>query len=75
MLQTSPAVWPTLPWLPALGLLLGLLPAWLSPLPPVRALERADGLQDKHSPNAHTRNVHSEDVGTQDIHKSVGSAS
>jgi energy-coupling factor transport system permease protein len=75
MVQTSPAVWPTLPWLPALGLLLGLLPAWLSPLPPVRALERAGGLQDKHSPNAHTRNVHSEDVGTQDIHKSVGSAS
>src|SRR5450759_4215574 len=75
VVQTSPAEWPMLPALPALGLLLGLLPAWLSPLPPVRALERAGGLQDKHSPNAHTRNVHSGDVGTQDSHKSVGSAS
>jgi hypothetical protein len=28
VLQTSPAVWPTLPLCPALGLLLGLLPAW-----------------------------------------------
>lgn len=43
ILQTSPAVWPNLPWLPALGLLLGLAPAWLSPLPPLRALERAGG--------------------------------
>jgi len=40
VLQTSPAVWPTLPWLPALGVLIGLLPAWLAPLPPLRALER-----------------------------------
>ena len=41
VLQTSPAVWPTLPWLPALGLLLGLLPAWVTPMPPQRAVERA----------------------------------
>jgi energy-coupling factor transport system permease protein len=40
VLQTSPAVWPTLPLLPALGVLIGLLPAWLAPLPPLRALER-----------------------------------
>jgi energy-coupling factor transport system permease protein len=40
VLQTSPAVWPTLPWLPALGLLVGLLPAWVAPMPPLRALER-----------------------------------
>src|ERR1019366_3997998 len=36
ILQTSPAVWPTLPWLPALGVLLGLIPAWLAPMPPLR---------------------------------------
>jgi len=41
ILQTSPAVWPTLPLLPALGILVALLPAWLAPLPPMRALERA----------------------------------
>ena len=41
VLQTSPAVWPTLPALPTLGLLLGLLPAWLSPMPPLRAAVRA----------------------------------
>ncbi|HEY5249338.1 MAG TPA: energy-coupling factor transporter transmembrane component T, partial [Dermatophilaceae bacterium] len=41
ILQTSPAVWPTLPLLPALGVLVALLPAWLAPLPPMRALERA----------------------------------
>ncbi|MBC7679826.1 MAG: energy-coupling factor transporter transmembrane protein EcfT, partial [Pseudorhodobacter sp.] len=43
VVQTSPAVWPTLPWLPALGVVLGLLPAWLSPLPPLRALEGVGG--------------------------------
>jgi hypothetical protein len=42
VVQTSPAVWPTLPLLPALGILVGLLPAWLSPLPPLRALARAE---------------------------------
>ena len=42
VLQTSPAVWPTLPALPTLGLLLGLLPAWLSPMPPLRAALRAN---------------------------------
>ena len=49
VLQTSPAVWPSLPWLPALGLLVGLLPAWLSPLPPQRAVERASGSQQSHA--------------------------
>jgi len=39
VIQTSPAVWPTLHWLPTLGVLLALVPAWLSPLPPLRALE------------------------------------
>jgi energy-coupling factor transport system permease protein len=43
VLQTSPAVWPTLPLFPALGLLLGLLPAWLSPPPPQRAIKRVKG--------------------------------
>jgi hypothetical protein len=42
VVQTSPAVWPTLPLLPALGILVGLLPAWLSPLPPLRALARTE---------------------------------
>jgi len=45
VLQTSPAVWPTLPALPTLGLLLGLLPAWLSPMPPLRAALRASDPQ------------------------------
>jgi hypothetical protein len=45
VVQTSPAVWPTLPWLPALGLLVGLVPAWLAPLPPLRAIGRAGGHQ------------------------------
>ena len=43
VVQTSPAMWPTLPWLPALGVVLGLLPAWLSPLPPLRALDEVGG--------------------------------
>ena len=38
VMQTSPAVWPMLPWIPALGVLLALAPAWLSPLPPLRAI-------------------------------------
>ena len=41
ILQTSPAVWPTVPWLPALGVLVAILPAWLAPMPPMRARERA----------------------------------
>ena len=46
ILQTSPAVWPPLPLLPALGLLLGLLPAWLAPMPPQRAaLQSSDSRQ------------------------------
>ena len=38
VVQTSPAVWPILPWIPALGVLLALAPAWLAPLPPLRAI-------------------------------------
>jgi energy-coupling factor transport system permease protein len=38
---TVPAQWPTLPWLAATGVLLGALPAWLTPLPPARAALRA----------------------------------
>ena len=49
VLQTSPAVWPMLPWLPALGVLFGLVPAWLSPLPPLRARERAGAAGDIHA--------------------------
>jgi energy-coupling factor transport system permease protein len=49
VLQTSPAVWPTLPWLPALGVLLGLLPAWLAPMPPLRAVELAGGARDQRT--------------------------
>jgi energy-coupling factor transport system permease protein len=32
--STSPLVWPALPLLPVVGLLVALLPAWLSPPPP-----------------------------------------
>ena len=46
ILQTSPALWPTLPLLPALGVLVGLVPAWLSPPPPLRALEGATSPAD-----------------------------
>ncbi|WP_426560982.1 energy-coupling factor transporter transmembrane protein EcfT [Angustibacter sp. McL0619] len=42
---TVPAQWPTLPWLAASGVLLGLLPAWLTPLPPARAALRAARLE------------------------------
>jgi energy-coupling factor transport system permease protein len=53
ILQTSPAVWPTLAWLPALGLLIGLAPAWLAPVPPLRALEHAGGHPDGHHQDNH----------------------
>ena len=46
VVQTSPATWPILPWAPALGVLLALVPAWLSPLPPLRAAGPVGGLQD-----------------------------
>jgi len=76
ILQTSPAVWPTLPWLPALGLLLGLLPAWLSPMPPLRAAERAGGPAEIHTRHIHPRDVHPEDGRSEDIPThSTGSAS
>lgn len=43
VMQTSPALWPTLPWLPALGVLVGMAPAWISPMPPLRAIGRVSG--------------------------------
>ena len=76
ILQTSPAVWPTLPWLPALGLLLGLLPAWLSPMPPLRAAERAGRPAEVHTRHIHPRDVHPQDGRSEDIPThSTGSAS
>jgi energy-coupling factor transport system permease protein len=59
VLQTSPAVWPTLPWLPALGILVGLLPAWVAPMPPLRALERtrAPRAQDSHPESSRPTNL------------------
>ena len=61
VLQTSPAVWPVLPWLPALGVLIGLLPAWLAPLPPLRALEH-----DRHARDSNTEDINTGDSNTQD---------
>jgi energy-coupling factor transport system permease protein len=76
ILQTSPAVWPTLPWLPAVGLLLGLLPAWLSPMPPLRAAERAGHPAEIHTRHLHPRDVHPQDGRSEDIPThSTGSAS
>jgi energy-coupling factor transport system permease protein len=86
ILQTSPAVWPTLPWLPTLGILLGLLPAWLAPLPPLRARERAGGPTETDTRDSRTENIGTRDIGTRDIRtrdirtrdirtKSIGSAS
>ena len=46
VVQTSPATWPILPWAPALGVLLALVPAWFSPVPPLRSVGPVDGLQD-----------------------------
>ena len=59
IVQTSPATWPTLPWLPALGLLLALVPAWLSPTPPLRALARASDPQNSHTQDSHTQRIRS----------------
>jgi energy-coupling factor transport system permease protein len=81
ILQTSPAVWPTLPLLPALGILLGLLPAWLSPLPPSRAAERAGGSAGHPARDTQTGHHHPENLGpgettTEHIHpRGIGSAS
>jgi energy-coupling factor transport system permease protein len=61
--QTSPAVWPTLPWLPALGILLALVPAWLSPLPPLRALERAGGPEKSRGQGIHPQDIHNQSLG------------
>jgi len=62
--QTSPAVWPTLPWLPALGLLVGLVPAWFSPLPPLRALTRSGGPADIRTQDVRTEHIRTEDIGS-----------
>jgi energy-coupling factor transport system permease protein len=71
ILQTSPALWPTLPWIPALGVLVGLAPAWLSPPPPLRAIERAGG-----QPKGHRWDIHPEDITSQESSGlSLGSSS
>jgi len=49
VVQTSPAVWPTLPLTAALGVLVGLAPAWLSPVPPLRA---AESIKSPESPES-----------------------
>jgi len=69
--QTSPAVWPTVPWLPAVGILLGLVPAWLSPLPPLRAAQRAQGPDNTRTEGIQPQGIHPEDIHNQ----SVGSQS
>jgi energy-coupling factor transport system permease protein len=69
--QTSPAVWPTVPWLPAVGILLGLVPAWLSPLPPLRAAQRAQGPDNTRTQGIQPQGIHPEDIHNQ----SVGSQS
>lgn len=70
VLQTSPAVWPALPWLPALGVLIGLLPAWLAPLPPLRALERDRHTRNSDKSNNNTRDQHPPDGNTRDSQNS-----
>jgi energy-coupling factor transport system permease protein len=86
ILQTSPAVWPTLPLLPAVGVLLGLVPAWLSPPPPSRALERVGGqagtaalevpIRDDLTRHSHPEKIRPEEGPTEHIHtRSIGSES
>jgi len=85
IMQSSPALWPTLPLLPALGILVGLLPAWLAPLPPLRALAHA--AEPARTPTRHgqnryahpetyqAENIRSEET-TEHIHpRSIGSES
>ena len=67
ILQTSPAVWPVLPWLPAFGVLLGLVPAWLSPLPPLRARERAGSHPDDLRRDSDNRDIRNQDIRNRDI--------
>ena len=67
ILQTSPAVWPTLPWLPALGVLLGLIPAWLAPMPPLRARERAGGPSDINAADINNPDTRPDDIHPQHI--------
>jgi energy-coupling factor transport system permease protein len=67
VLQTSPAVWPTLPWLPALGVLIGLAPAWLAPLPPLRAREQDRQAQERHPRRDNTQDRNTQDRNTKNI--------
>jgi energy-coupling factor transport system permease protein len=67
ILQTSPAVWPTLPWLPALGVLLGLIPAWLAPMPPLRARERAGSPSDIDAADINNPGTRPDDIHPQHI--------
>jgi energy-coupling factor transport system permease protein len=61
--QTSPAVWPALPLLPALGILLALVPAWLAPMPPLRALQRAAGPQSSRERGIEAKDIHNQRLG------------
>jgi energy-coupling factor transport system permease protein len=63
--QTSPAVWPPLAWLPTVGILLGLVPAWLSPLPPLRATQRAQGPENTRAQGIYPPDIHNQSVGSQ----------
>ena len=67
ILQTSLAAWPTLPWLPALGVLLGLIPAWLAPMPPLRARERAGGPSDINAADINNPDTRPDDIHPQHI--------
>ena len=57
VVQTSPAVWPILPWIPALGVLLALAPAWLAPLPPLRAIGPLEEHQHQDNENQDVRST------------------
>jgi energy-coupling factor transport system permease protein len=63
--QTSPAVWPPLAWLPTVGILLGLVPAWLSPLPPLRATQRAQGPENTRAQGIYPPDIDNQSVGSQ----------
>jgi energy-coupling factor transport system permease protein len=70
VLQTSPAVWPTLPLIPALGVLLALAPAWLSPPPPLRAGERAGGSDKPQRPDIDPDEITSQEPSSHSIGRS-----
>jgi energy-coupling factor transport system permease protein len=48
ILQTTPAIWPNLPLIPAAGVLVALAPAWLAPQPPLRASQSGRPRGDRH---------------------------